>query len=145
MRIFFRTMIISTLVLMMVYAMGFRMLALAPPLADMMSAERLDPVDSEGYFWEDLQQEELQDSDGQQRDLSEYVDPEHGKYLDSGFYTGGPYRFALDDPNLSTDQAILQIRYCMVFLVFWVIPFGAACVVVFIFCRWIYRLIVHSV
>lgn len=129
MKIFERTFIIAIIILIFVYSLGFKMLAAEPSDMDM---ERLDAVSStDGYFWDDI------DS---QRDLSEYVDPEHGKYLDSGYGD-----WSLDNPNLTTDQSIAQIRYCVVFLTFGIIPVGLSTLIVFFLCRWIYRLVVHSV
>lgn len=46
---------------------------------------------------------------------------------------------------VSLHVAVLQIRNCLIFLVFGVIPLLAACIIVYLFMRWIYRLILSAV
>lgn len=41
--------------------------------------------------------------------------------------------------------AVLQIRNCLIFLIFGVVPLGIACLIVYLFMRWIYRLILSAV
>lgn len=46
------------------------------------------------------------------------------------------------DPTITVEEAIFQIRYVLIFFVFGIIPFGFACIILYLFFRWIYRLIV---
>lgn len=46
---------------------------------------------------------------------------------------------------VSLHVAVLQIRNCLIFLVFGVIPLLSACFIVYLFMRWIYRLILSAV
>lgn len=71
-------------------------------------------------------------------------DTEGGAVLDSGDPGGFPY----EDKPITSQQvaaAILQIRTSVVFFVFGVIPLAAAVVFVYLFFRWIYRLIISVV
>lgn len=74
-----------------------------------------------------------------------------------GYWDSGPARMVKDsgrvpgsvidirDPTITVDEAIYQIRYCLIFLIYGVIPLICACVILYFFFRWIYRLIVGAV
>lgn len=46
---------------------------------------------------------------------------------------------------VSLHVAVLQIRNCLIFFVFGVIPLLVACFILYLFMRWIYRLILSAV
>jgi len=48
----------------------------------------------------------------------------------------------IHDSNITVEEAIFQIRYVLIFFVFGIIPFTFACIILYLFFRWIYRLIV---
>ena len=71
-------------------------------------------------------------------------DTESGVVLDSG----NPDDFLVEDKPITSQEvaaAILQIRSSVVFFVFGVIPLAAAVVFLYLFFRWIYRLIISVI
>lgn len=62
---------------------------------------------------------------------------------DSGRIPGS--HIDITDAGVTVEDAIYQIRYVLIFFVFGVIPLMISGWLIYLFCRWVYRLIVGAV
>lgn len=82
-------------------------------------------------------------------DYQTYADDYSPDVMDSG--TPPPVEFPTEppvepsDPDVTPGEAVIQIRDMLAFLVYGIIPLVIACVIIYIFLRWIYGLLTGCV